>query len=151
MTTVYATRCPSGDAATPPTDLNRDRSLLTSPCGFAAPEKPSEPIATMAVAVLTLQLKHLDARIRHRLLRHLNSFRPVILGTCRYFVNEAELLREDEFEGGDRADIAVDDLAALADDEERANLVFDWSDSETCRASAYASASTLVVFPAGLG
>jgi hypothetical protein len=32
-------------------------------------------------------------------------------------------LREDEFEGGDRADIAVDDLAAPADDEERANLV----------------------------
>src|SRR6266436_3024576 len=69
MTTVYATRFPSGDAATPPTDLNRDRSLLTSPCGFAAAEQPSEPMATTAVAVLTLQLKHLGARIRHRLLR----------------------------------------------------------------------------------
>jgi hypothetical protein len=68
MTTVYATRFPSGDAATPPTDLNRDRSLLTSPCGFDAAEKPSEPMATTAVAVLTLQLKHFDASIRHRFL-----------------------------------------------------------------------------------
>ena len=98
MTTVYATRFPSGDEATLPTDLNRDRSLLTSPCGFAAAEKPSEPIATTAVAVLTFQLKHLDARMRHPPPKRIsNSFRPVILGTCRCFVNEADLLREDEF------------------------------------------------------
>jgi hypothetical protein len=89
MTTVYTTRFPSGDAATPPTDLNRDRSLLTNPCGFAAAAKPSEPMATTTVAALTVQLKHLDARIRHRLLskRISNSFRPVILGTWRCFVN----------------------------------------------------------------
>src|SRR5579864_9840476 len=98
MTTVYATRFPSGDEATLPTDLNRDRSLLTSPCGFAAAEKPSEPIATTAVAVLTFQLKHLDALMRHPSPKRIsNSFRPVILGTCRCFVNEADLLREDEF------------------------------------------------------
>src|SRR6266446_956315 len=68
MTTVYATRFPSGDAATPPTDLNRDRSLLTSPCGFAAAARPSELLATTTVRALMPQLKHLDTRIRHRLL-----------------------------------------------------------------------------------
>jgi hypothetical protein len=52
-----------------------------------------------------------------------NLFRPAILGTCRYFVNEAQLLREDEFDGRIEADIAVDDLAALVDDEERGNRV----------------------------
>lgn len=31
-------------------------------------------------------------------------------------------MREDEFEGGTEADIALDDLAAPAADEERANL-----------------------------
>jgi hypothetical protein len=31
-------------------------------------------------------------------------------------------LREDEFEGGTEADIAIDDLAAPGADEERANL-----------------------------
>jgi hypothetical protein len=33
-----------------------------------------------------------------------NLFRPAILGTCRCFVNEAELLREDEFDGRIEAD-----------------------------------------------
>src|ERR1700747_944023 len=50
-----------------------------------------------------------------------NLFRPAILGTCRYFVNDAELFREDEFDGRVEADIAVDDLAALVNDEERGN------------------------------
>jgi hypothetical protein len=46
-----------------------------------------------------------------------NLFRPAILGTCRCFVNEAELLREDEFDGRIEADIAVDGLAVLVNDE----------------------------------
>src|SRR5437868_4868070 len=82
---LYATRCPSADNATPPTDRKRERSRLTSPCAVPAGEVMNRVAAKSANAQTATDDKRERMSFSYECLRNGNGH--AMLGPAQSRVN----------------------------------------------------------------